>query len=297
MDANDVIESYVRDVAAQLPLRKRADVAAELRSLLAEELGNGDQAAALAIVRRFGRPADVAARYSTPTAVVDPADTRNFVIAAVLGGLLIPSTNQRLPFAINPATAQVWFLAWLGALVILFAFKSWITRRRPDWFQWKPSQVRDHDRVRAVEQLALIGILVFYEMTYLFPGPVIHLLSGGRVAAELLSYTSDFASLQRMSWFALFVPALAALETMALVQGRWTRLTRTIEIMLFVLAGTQLGWHASYGGIFANAAAEHGARMACQLVGAAFILTAVYKIYREWGRIPSPSAGFSPATT
>jgi hypothetical protein len=123
---------------------------------------------------------------------------------------------------------------------------------------------------------------------------VVHLLSGGRVPAELLSYTSDFASPLRMSWFAVFVPALIALELLIIVQGHWSRLTRTTEIMLLVLAGTQLGWHASYGNIFANVAAEQGARMACQLLGAAFVLTAVYKIYREWGRIPAPQNKFNP---
>ncbi len=286
MNANDVIESYVRDVARNLPRRERADVAAELRSLLTEELGGGDEAAALAIVRRFGRPADVAARYQTPTAVVDPADTRNFVVAAVVGALLIPSTNQRLPFSIDPAMAQLWFLAWLGTLVILFAIKAWVVRRSPERFQWKPSKVRDDDEVRIIEQIPLIATMVFYEIAYLFPGPVIHLLSGGRVDPNVLTYTADFANPVRMLWFAVFLPALIALEAFVIVRRRWTRLTRTAEIMLFVLAATQLGWHASYGDIFADAQADFGARMACQLVSAAFGLTAAYKIYREWGRIP-----------
>jgi hypothetical protein len=288
MKSADVIESYVRAVAAQLPVKQRADVAAELRALLAEELADGDEAAALALVRRFGRPLDVAARYRTPYAVVDPADTRNFVLAAVVGALLIPTTNQRLPFSIDPTTAQVWFLAWLGALVILFALKSWAARLWPDAFRWRPSVVRDYDRVQWIEQVALIGILAFYEVAYLLPGPVISVLSGGRVDPALLVYTADFANSLRMLWFALFVPVLIVLEAIVTLQGRWSRLTRTIEIMLFMLAGTQLGWHASYGDIFANAQADHGARMACQLLGAAFVFTAVYKIYREWGRIPTP---------
>jgi len=38
MNANDVIESYVTDVALQLPRRQRNDVAFELRALLNEEL-------------------------------------------------------------------------------------------------------------------------------------------------------------------------------------------------------------------------------------------------------------------
>ena len=69
---------------------------------------------------------------------------------------------------------------------------------------------------------------------------------------------------------------------------------RLFEIALFLLAGTQLGWHASYGDIFANAQAEHSARLTFQLLGAAFMLTAVYKIYREWGRIP-PAAEIGTA--
>lgn len=295
MKPGDVIESYVRAVAAQLPAKQRADVAAELRALLVEELAGGGEAAALALVRRFGRPAEVAARYHTPYAVVEPSDTRSFVLVAIAGALLIPSTNQRLPFSIDPATAQVWFLAWLGALVILFALKSWATRRWPDAFRWKPSVVRDYDRVRWIEQIALIGILAFYEVAYLMPGPVIGFLSEGRVETGLLVYTADFANPLRMLWFAIVVPLLIALEAIVTLQGRWSRLTRMIEIMLFLLAGTQLGWHASYGDIFANAQADRGARMACQLLGAAFVLTAVYKIYCEWGRIPPPVSSLNAA--
>ena len=115
-----MIESYARE----LPRRKRADVAAYLHSLLTEELAGDDEAAALAIVRRFGRPGDVAARYQTPITVVDPSDTRGFVLPAAVGAMLIPSTNRRLPFSIDPDKAQLRVLAASGALVILFALKG-----------------------------------------------------------------------------------------------------------------------------------------------------------------------------
>ncbi|HEX2590185.1 MAG TPA: hypothetical protein VHL34_01745 [Rhizomicrobium sp.] len=295
MNANDVIESYVRDVASHLPRRERADVAAELRSLLTDELGSGSADDALAIVRRFGRPADVAARYQTPTAVIDPSDTRTFVLAAVVGALFIPSTNPRMPFSIDQNTASTWFLAWLGVLVLLFAFKAWVTRRSPQRFQWKPSKVRDYDAAHWYEQLPLIAILVFYEVAYVFPGPVIHLLSGGRVDPSALAFTPDFASMWRMPWFALFMPVLIGLEIYATMVGRWTRATRIAEIMLFMLAGTQLGWHAAYGNIFINAQAEFGARMACQLLAAGLELTALWKIYFEWGRIPQAGEGVKVA--
>ena len=72
MNANDVIESYVTDVAVQLPRKQRNDVAFELRALLQRGIaGQGrelpgasaDAAMATELVRAFGRPADVAARY------------------------------------------------------------------------------------------------------------------------------------------------------------------------------------------------------------------------------------------
>jgi hypothetical protein len=293
MNAHEIIESYITDVARQLPRKQRADVAAELRSLLRDEIGAAGPEEALARLRAFGKPTDVAARYHTPYAVIDPVDTHNFVLAAVVGTLLIPSTNPRLPISIDQNAASLLFLAWLGTLVLVFALKSWAARRWPDRFRWKPSKVRDYDAVRAVEQLPLIAILVFYEVAYLFPGPTLNFLSGGRVAADVLTYTADFASPLRMPWFALVLPVLIALEAIVLVRGRWTRLTRTLEIGLFLLAGTQLGWHASYGDIFANAQAEHSARLTFQILAAAFMLTAVYKIYREWGRIP-PAAEIGP---
>lgn len=297
MTASDVIESYVTDVAAQLPRAQRADVAAELRSLLRDEIGpSATTEEAVARVRAFGKPSEVAARYHTPYAVIEPTDTRAFVLVAVVGALLIPSTNQRLPVSVDQNTASTYFLAWLGVLVLLFAAKSWAARRWPQYFLWKPSKVRDYDAVRVVEQLPIIAILAFYELAYLMPAQVIGFLSGGRVPAGVLDYTADFASPLRMLWFALFLPALIVLEAAVIVQGRWSRLTRIIEIMLFSVAGTQLIWHASYGDIFSNPHAEQGARMTFQLLGAAFELTAIYKVYREWGRIPAKTDLGSAAT-
>src|SRR6185436_18320549 len=217
------------------------------------EIGpNASAEEATARVRAFGKPSDVAARYHTPYAVIEPTDTRAFVLAAVVGALLIPSTNQRLPFSVDQNTASTMFLAWLGVLVLLFAIKSWAARRWPASFQWKPSKVRDMDVTRVVEQLALIAVLVFYELAYLMPAQVIGLVSGGNVPAGVLDYTTDFASPIRMLWFALIMPALIVVEALAMARGRFSRVLRVVEIGLFIMAGSQLIWHAAYGNIFAN---------------------------------------------
>ena len=93
MGANDVIEMYVDDTVRLLPRRQRDDVAAELRSLLNEELREraadsgraADDAMALSLVQGYGRPNEVAARYQPAWSIIDPADSKNFVRAAIIG--------------------------------------------------------------------------------------------------------------------------------------------------------------------------------------------------------------------
>ena len=74
MHASEVIETYIDDTVRLLPRRQRDDVATELRSLLNEELHaraqeSGrppDESLALSLVRDYGRPNEVAARYQPP---------------------------------------------------------------------------------------------------------------------------------------------------------------------------------------------------------------------------------------
>ena len=97
MNANDVIESYVNDVAVRLPRKQRNDVAFELRALIDEELqaradagGRAvDAAMATAWLQAFGRPEDVAARYRPTLTIIDPADGHAFLRATFIGLAII----------------------------------------------------------------------------------------------------------------------------------------------------------------------------------------------------------------
>src|ERR1700722_10923700 len=163
MTADELIDGYVADVVVLLPRRERRDVAQELRMLLREEVdaaatdqagseqaasgeAAGQQAAreqaARALLASFGRPADVAARYGSPVTLIDPADTRSFLIFALAGAVLIPfgavlnaltsraDQHRDLGQAIDRAWPYVF--AWLGLLVVGFAVAAWARRRRPD---------------------------------------------------------------------------------------------------------------------------------------------------------------------
>ena len=97
MNANDVIESYVTDVAVRLPRKQRNDVAFELRSLLNEELHARAEAAGrdvdvnttIEFLQTFGRPADVAAQYRPTLTIIDPADGPLFLRMTAIGLVII----------------------------------------------------------------------------------------------------------------------------------------------------------------------------------------------------------------
>ena len=116
MHATEVIETYIDDTVRLLPRRQREDVAAELRSLLneelharAQELGHPpDESLALSLVHGYGRPNEVAARYQLPWPIIDPADSKGFMRAAILGAgallILLGELSKRLPS--RPGTAE-----------------------------------------------------------------------------------------------------------------------------------------------------------------------------------------------
>jgi hypothetical protein len=296
MSPQDVIDSYVKAVAAQLPMRLRSDVAKELRGELFDELAAGgthDEQAALALVRRFGRPAEVAARYRTPYTIIDPADTRSFVLAAIGGALLMPQADARLPLSIDSKTQSLLYFAWLGALVIFFAARSWAIRRWPEHFAFTPS--RPGKDINVPAEWAAVIAFVLLGIVYLAPGPIAAFFSGGRIDPHRLVYTESFLQPLRLWGFALMMPVLAGLHLYAAVTRRWNRRAHVFALLFLISAGTQLGWHARYGQIFVDPAVDTVARTVFEVVGSVLILVGLVQAYREWTRVklPEMAAGYS----
>ncbi len=141
MEASEVIETYIDDTVRLLPRRQRDDVATELRSLLNEELHaraqeSGrppEQNLALSLVRGYGHPNEVAARYQPAWTIINPADFRSFLRAAIIGAvaLLLLSLLRRSPLPPTPGTAAD--LVTIGILGLGSA--SWLSfpsERRTD---------------------------------------------------------------------------------------------------------------------------------------------------------------------
>lgn len=305
MDAQTILEAYVHDVARELPPRKRDDVAFELRGLLNEELqGRADAAGrppdpamAMDLVRAHGRPADVAARFHVPFTIIEPSDTRGFSLAALLGAAVILLYEASTPIAglrvLGGSTRdEVAFLGWLGVLVIGFAVKNLVRRRWPDVAPWKPRPIVDPDRAGRLSNVVIALVAIAALALYVAPASVLAMLPAGVVDPDAYRYTDDFQSPLRMPWLSGILAAFALLHVAVATRGRWSRVTRWIDVALAVSIALQLGWHVRYGNIFATAATELSIRPVIWLAATAAILYAAIQVYREWNRVrPTPDLG------
>ncbi len=295
MNATEVIEAYIDDTARLLPRRQREDVAVELRSLLNEELNararesglSPDDAMALSLVRSYGQPNEVAARYQAPWSIIDPADSRNFIRAAIIGvgALLFLSLLKKRPLSEGPGTAedfvQVGILSWLGFLVVVFGTKNWIRQRWPATAVWKP---RDRDRVHRVGTAVLVLIASFFVVLYAAPTWTLDQISGGRFDTSWAAYTADFQQLRLPCYIGLLGGLLALLSFVA-IEGRWRRLTRRINIGLnMALAGLVLSF-AVEGNIFQSNTVDQIARSILALIAVIYVSSVGVQLYGELGRL------------
>lgn len=304
MNANDVIESYVTEVALQLPRKQRNDVAFELRALLNEELqakaeaaGRGiDAAMATELLQAFGRPMDVAARYRPTLTIIDPADGRNFLRAAVIGLAIIWSLGllRCLQHPIDSggdllsALGQWWggtvipSMWWPGVLVVGFGTASWVRRRWPETSKWKP---RAGDRIRggrAAMVLGLVGILCGL-FVLIDPRWVLDVFWGGRAAPaayEALTYTDTFR--QRQAPFLLVLILLnIPLFITVLVNGRWSAILRRLEIGLSLITCAALTWTVLDGPAFMAASSDRTFKFFLVLIVAFTLIDIGIKLRRS----------------
>ncbi len=292
MHASEVIETYIDDTARLLPRRQRDDVATELRSLLNEELQarareSGrppDEALALALVRDYGRPNEVAARYQPPWAIIDPADSTSFLRAAIIGAgvlLLLGAGSERPPSL--PAAA---ILAWLGALVVGFGAKSWVRRRWPATAPWEP---RDRDRANRVGSAVAVLIATPFVVLYAAPAWVLDQVSGGRLDTSWAAYTADFQRWRLPCFIGLLVGLLALLSVVA-IQGRWSRLTRRLNIGLNMALACLVLAFAVGGDLFQSSQVDQVARNVLGLVAVIYVSSVGVQLYGEIGRLDRAAA-------
>ncbi len=273
MNANDVIEAYITEIAERLPRKQRNDVAFELRALLQEELhdkaGDSGQLAdadmATRLVREFGRPADVAARYRPSLTVIDPADGHAFVRTSAIGmaiiwvlGLVEMFQQPSSPgVSLLSIIGQWWVrvviasLWWPGVLVVYHGLSSWSRRRALPTGEWDP---RSRERVsggRTAIVMALVGLL-FGVSALMDPRLVLDLFWGGRAAPaayEALTYSDTFLRRQA-PWLLGLLLLHAPLWLSVIVTGRWTAALERLQGVLGIVISAVSAWVVLDGPVF-----------------------------------------------
>jgi hypothetical protein len=306
MNANDVIESYVTDVALQLPRRQRNDVAFELRALLNEELqaraeaaGRGvDAAMATEFLGAFGRPAEVAARYRPTLTIIDPADGRSFLRATVIGmvvlwilGLL---DSLRQPIAIDSASdllhvAAHWWgrafipsLWWPGMLVVGFGLAAWVRRRWPQSGAWKP---RAGDRIEGGRTALVLGLIGIVCGIYVLIEPrwLLDVVWNGRAAPaayEALTYTETFRQRQAPWLLALLLVNIPILATVV-VQGRWSANVQRVATWLGLATCAAMIWTIVDGPVLMTPSGDGTAKGLMGVIVAVTLLGYAIQAYRR----------------
>lgn len=309
MNANDVIESYVTDVALLLPRRQRNDVAFELRALIDEGLQDRaeaegravDAAMATDFLQAFGRPRDVAARYRPALTIIDPADGHRFLRATVIGLAIIWCLGllERLQQPIGSGAellgviAQWWLgtvvasLWWPGVLVAGFGTAAWVRRRWPNAAAWTP---RSPDRLqggRVGTAMALVGMLCG---TYVLLDPrvVLDIVWNGRaalVAYEALTYTETFLHRQA-PWVLATLLLNIAVFMVVIAMGRWSAVMRRIETGLSLITCALLAWTVLDGPVFMSGRSDGTAKFLLALIVAYTLIHFVVKAYRRIRPMP-----------
>lgn len=299
MDANNVIESYVTDVALQLPRRLRNDVAFELRALLNEELQDkadasgraADADMALALVNAFGRPEAVASRYRPALTIIDPADGRSFqrwtlvglAVIWLLGAWSVLQPPLDPDGGVLRAVSQWWWgtaipsLWWPGMLVVAYAAAAWTREHLPRTAQWKPRAGEHINGGRGALVLAMAGI-AFGAFVLFEPRWVLDFFFSGRAAPaayDALTYTDGFRHRQAPWLFASILLNLPLLAAVA-VRGRWTRGLRRAETGLALLSCALMLWTVLDGPVFRTSASDQVTK-ACLVLLIGFTL-AVFAI-------------------
>lgn len=286
MDAQVVIDSYIDNIAARLPRKVRNDVGVELRTLLIEQLTAAaaesgrtpDENLAIEVARRFGRPEDVAARYSPRGfQIIEPEHAPAFVklsaaCVAAQWALTLPAV-----FASRTTVGEWWLswgfgaLAWVGMLVVWFGLATWVRRRSPvdpeslsrPWTHFifwlpLPADWRPVDR-EAFERRAELGALplgVVFTIFFIAPAWFFGLFTRAGTDTSWALYDEHFRHSLLPALIVLMVVRLAMCATAAGINARVHAPREITRFGLWVCFVGLLYWTLFGWVIFANPAVD-----------------------------------------
>jgi hypothetical protein len=244
-----LIDRYIHEVGRHLPRKNRADIQAELRSLLVDTLedragGEPTEAEIVAMLESFGPPKKVAASYFPEGQyLIGPALYPIFrlvvgiAVAAVLGSQLL-AVGVGIFFAeakFNPFEVTAGLVnsipAVVGSVVIVFAILQWFeVKPDADDVAWNPLELPRISESETVSRGELIfgivgGIFILGVLT-IIPNGI------GFVTSPGGEFFANPVIVEYLGWISAGLILSIALDIYLLWQGRWQRATRFLKIAL-----------------------------------------------------------------
>ena len=309
MTPNELIEAYVNDVVRRLGRKWRNDVGVELRTLLGDELraqasGEGrpaDVDMAMSLLRRFGRPEDVAVRYRKPGfPIIEDANAATFVKLSAIGMGLVWIGGLYTTFKTGGGLDRlsIWWMHyglaafwWPGFLVTCMGIASWVRRRFPVADEWKPRLI-DRDRINRPIWVIAIAFFLLGTIWLTNPAQFVEQLTGGKLARDFyntLIYDDTFRR-WRLPVLLALVTAHLILYIVLVARGRWQPITRWLDIIFSASGLAFLFWSLAAGRIFQSEIGDRIVRSAMLLIAVFVVVDIAMKIYRERSRVRIPAS-------
>jgi hypothetical protein len=309
MTPDEVIDCYVADVARRLPGSKRNDVAYELGALLREELRGRagdtgrlpDEAMALELLRGFGHPVEVADRYRPPgVTFIKPSESRVFALLSLGGVALQWAVSLPLAFAaLKPDDDRLivlgrWWVSyglaafwWPGFLVVIAMIAAWISQNAKAAAPWRPRAI-DRDSInRAAWILGIAAAGAGTAFLVMLPWAIDNMPNPHLAAA--LRFDPEFLN-ERAPVVLAFMLGHIALYVMLVVEGRWRKLTRSLDITISLAIAAILLWFVVAGRIFESQPADETTKAALAFLVLIILVDVGFKMWRAQARIRPPQA-------
>jgi hypothetical protein len=264
----NLIDKYIAEIGKNLPRKNRADIEAEIRSTLEDMLeertqgtGPADEATVMQILKEYGAPRGVAAKYKTHQYLVGPRFFSVFekviriVFAVVTAASLIGLGTSLVQTGLTAPEFASAIGKWVGGLftALIAAFGN-ITlifviierTKAAEAFEkevneWDPKELQreqDPDEVDKADHIATIifsalALVIFNLYPDLFS--IRYTIDGSWVTIPIL--TETFFSF--LPWINLMALLQIVFSSFMLGQKYWRPLTRILDIVLH-LAGMVL---------------------------------------------------------
>ena len=256
MDANEMIDRYVNEVGERLPRKTRVDIEMELRSLLhdaLEEQSDGEPTPkiAAAMLKDFGSPETIAARYRPDEVLIGaqlfPIYRQVLTITLTIVGILhllllglnIWQSSANIINDIISAGFSFGRAAFIsaGSITLVFAAIERLAgdslhvsdMKTAEWDPYNLPPVKDPDRINRGELLVEV-VITFVFVAWLsastdwFGG-----VSAGEEGTGIwILISPEF--MQFIPWLVASWLLEIVLKTAVLIQGRWNRVTRWLEL-------------------------------------------------------------------